>query len=208
MARVVQLQWNERRWLYATGVLLLVMLLRALFGGERDTGVEQAIARHQRQTTQDTAHIARAVAAADQALLHEQALVRRAGAEQDVARVRGNRADSLRAAVKDARVPRDSLVAWENAYDARALQVRVLESVAELRDTALVWAGVRADSLHVALTVSEGRAERADSVTRLAVRGCRVAHFLSCPSRRAVGVVTAMTTAIVVSALTLRRGGR
>jgi hypothetical protein len=196
MTMAFQLRWDGRRWLYATGVLLLIMLSATLRGRGGDTDVEQAIARHQQQTVRDTVRIDHAVAAAEQASRHEQDLVIRARSEQAAARARGKRADSLRRAVDDARATHDSVVAWENAYDARALEVLAVEKVSASRDTALVWANLRADSLHVALTVSETRAERADSFIRLAVRGCRVAGLLPCPRRIDVAIAAAAATAV------------
>jgi hypothetical protein len=82
-----------------------------------------------------------------------------------------------------------------------------LTEASALKDEALANTGVRAVALDSALTRSELRAIRADSVIRLLVpvaesraAPCRVLGLVACPSRTAVAGGSAVLTLLVVGA--------
>ena len=119
----------------------------------------------------------------------------------------GRDADSISGALYAARTAADSVRALQRAYDARSAQALALLDITQLEDTALVQALTQSNALDSALARSEARAVRAEALVRglvpLAQEGerCRLLAILPCPSRKAVVVAAAASTALALGAV-------
>jgi hypothetical protein len=166
--------------------------------------LDQQVTQHEVATAVDTAEVHRLkdVAARSQAAQRADS-VRAATLERSVA-VERHRADSLAAEAVRATTAHDSAARFEAAYDARSAEADTLRAEIVVKDATISHATARGDSLLAALTITERRATRADSVIAAAVKvvhasdpPCTFAHFFHCPSRTETAVYT--VGAIVVA---------
>lgn len=160
------------------------------------------VEQHTVATAIDTAEIARlrrVAAAADSAQwrANEHAAAIAAHARQVSAR-----ADSLAGVAATAESAHDSASAWHAAYTARTAERDTLTHELAAKDSSLVDARLQIAAVDSALSRSQARASRADSVIAAAVTvvrssdpPCRLAHFFACPSRTVVAIGSAIAGA-------------
>jgi hypothetical protein len=186
---------NARLWI-AVAAIALIMVTITLWEGHRSSGVsvlESAMEAHHAQTARDTARIRTAVAVADAGLIKQEAAVRRGRALDARALQFATRAESAHVAEVRAVSLADSLVSLGVAYGMRTGEATMLRAEVATADTALSWAAMRSDSLGIALSVSESRAQRADSVLAIVGAGngaaarCKIMRLIPCPGRWALG---------------------
>jgi hypothetical protein len=186
---------NARLRILVTAIAVITATI-ALWADHQPPGasvLERAIEAHAAQTMRDTARISTAVAVAESARISQEAAVRRRRALDARAMQFDARADSAHAAEIRAVSLADSIASLGVAYVMRTEEATTLRAEVATADTALSWAVVRSDSLGSALSLSESRAQRADSLLAIvgdgsgATSGCRMMKFIPCPSRRVLG---------------------
>lgn len=178
------------------GVLLfagLTVIGLALSGHQASTPLPAplaaAIERHAIASAVDTAEIARLRRVAANAEQLQQRERARAARADTAAALEHLRADSLARVAMAATSAADSAAAWQSAYDVRTREADSLQRAGDAKDRAIALGIQRSDSLGTALSRSEHRAARADSVlaatVKIAVAGdrCRLVHLLPCPTR-------------------------
>lgn len=152
--------------------------------------LDSTLQHHAIASAVDTAKSNRLVRSAAAARAAQQADSVRVVALEQIAGAERSRADSLRALVSLSLTASDSAAQLQAAYEARSLEADSLLATITIQHDEIAQATRRGDSLDVALQVTTRRAARADSVIAAAVAvvrasaaPCRVARFISCPSR-------------------------